>query len=66
MLALFGAGAMIPVDRHFAIFELRYVQGLSDIVERDGDEEDSFLSSPSVKYKGLEFLVGFAFTLGGD
>jgi len=63
--ALFGAGAMIPVDRHFVILELRYVQGLSDIVERNGDEEDSFLSSPSIKYKGLEFVVGFAFTLGG-
>ena len=37
MAALFGAGAMIPVGRHFVILELRYVQGLNDIVDRDSD-----------------------------
>jgi hypothetical protein len=64
--ALFGAGAMIPVGRHFVVLEARYVQGLNDIVVRDGDQGESGLSSPSIKYKGLELLVGFAFTLGGD
>ena len=63
--ALFGAGAMIPVGRHFVILELRYVQGLNDIVDRDSDEDESFLGSPSIKYKGLELLAGFAFTIGG-
>jgi hypothetical protein len=64
--ALFGAGAMIPIGRHFVVLEARYVQGLDDIVVRDGDQGESGLSSPSIKYKGLELLVGFAFTLGGD
>lgn len=64
--ALFGAGAMIPVGRHAAVLELRYVQGLGDIVDRSGDEPGPVLGSPSIKYRGLLLIGGFAFTLGGD
>jgi hypothetical protein len=64
--ALFGAGVMIPAGRHFLLLEVRYVQGLEDIVDRRGTGVPSGLTSPSVKYRGLEVLAGFAFTLGGD
>ncbi len=62
--ALFGAGAMVPLGSQFLTFELRYVQGLSDIVERDNTDEIPGLSGPSVKYRGFEFLVGYLFPLG--
>ena len=64
--ALFGAGAMVPVGRQLLTFELRYVQGLSDIVARDDVDPEPEFAAPSVKYRGLEFLVGFLFTLGGE
>ena len=64
--ALFGAGAMVPAGRHFFTFELRYVQGLRDIVARDGTEPEPGLGSPSIKYRGLVLLAGFLFTFGGE
>ena len=64
--ALFGAGVMVPVGGQFLTFELRYVQGLTDVVARDSDEPVPGLAGPSVKYRGLEFQVGFLFTLGGE
>ena len=64
--ALFGGGVMVPVGRHLLTFELRYVQGLSDIVARDSADPEPEFAAPSVKYRGLEFLVGFLFTLGGE
>jgi len=64
--ALFGAGVMVPVKRHFLTFELRYSQGLDDIVARDGDTTNTETASPSVKYRGFGLLVGFIFTLGGE
>ncbi len=62
--ALFGAGVMVPVSRNFLIFEVRYFQGLEDIVNRDGKESDADFTSPSVKYRGLGLIVGFLFGLG--
>jgi hypothetical protein len=62
---VFGAGAMVPVKRHFLTFEVRYSQGLGDIMNRDGDSADTGIESPSVKYRGFGLLVGFLFTLGG-
>jgi len=64
--ALFGAGVMVPVGRHYLAFELRYEQGLGDIVERDGTEPEPGLAAPSVKYRGLSLSGGFLFSLGGD
>ena len=64
--ALFGGGVMVPVGRQLLTFELRYVQGLSDIVARDDVDPDPEFAAPSVKYRGLEFMVGFLFTLGGE
>lgn len=65
LAAFFGAGAMVPVGRQFVVLELRYVQGLDDIVDRS-DESAAGLSSPSIKYRGLLLIGGFAFTLGGE
>ena len=65
--ALLGAGAMVPLGRNFLLFELRYVQGLDDIVARDTlDPEEEEALSPSVKYRGLQLQIGYLFTLGGD
>ena len=64
--ALFGAGVMVPLGRNFLTVELRYSQGLNDIVERDGGDPQPGLNSPSVKYRGLSLQAGFLFTLGGD
>lgn len=64
--ALFGAGAMVPIGPNFLTFELRYVQGLDDIVNRDGSEPEQGLGSPSVKYRGLDLLVGVLFNFGGQ
>jgi len=64
--ALFGAGVMVPVGRHFLTCEIRYTQGLEDMIVRDGDESEAGLDSPSVKYRGLTLMVGFLFSLGGD
>ena len=61
--ALFGAGVMVPVSKHFLTFELRYIQGLDDIVDREAST-DTGMASPSVKYRSFELLVGFLFTLG--
>jgi hypothetical protein len=63
--ALFGAGVMVPISRNYMIFELRYFQGLDDIVARENSDAESVFSSPSVKYRGLELIVGFLFGLGG-
>ena len=63
--ALFGAGVMVPVARHFLTFEVRYVQGLDDIVNRDASTETG-MASPSVKYRDINLLIGFLFTLGGE
>ena len=62
--ALFGAGVMVPVSKHFLTFELRYVQGLDDIVNRDEGSTDTGMASPSVKYRDIDLLIGFVFTLG--
>jgi len=62
--ALFGAGVMVPVGRQFLTFELRYVQGLNDIVKWENTDEIPGISGPSVKYRGFELMVGFLFTLG--
>jgi hypothetical protein len=64
--ALFGAGAMVPIGPNFLTFEFRYVQGLDDIVKRDGSEPEQGLSSPSIKYRGLDLLVGVIFVIGGE
>ena len=39
---------------------------VNDIVNRDGNESEGDFSSPSVKYRGLNLVVGFLFTLGGE
>ena len=62
--ALFGAGVMVPLGRQFLTFELRYVQGLNDIVERDNTDEIPGISGPSVKYRGFELMAGYLFPLG--
>ena len=62
---LFGAGVMVPVSKHFLTFEVRYVQGLDDIVNRDAST-DTGMASPSVKYRDIDLLIGFLFTLGGE
>ena len=62
--ALFGAGVMVPLRRNYVAFELRYVQGLDDIVDRAGGI-DTDLISRSVKYRGFDVLIGFLITLGG-
>ena len=64
--ALLGAGAIFPVKKHQFTVEVRYVQGLDDIVDRSVEDSDSGLSSPSVKYRGLNLQVGFLFSLGGE
>lgn len=64
--ALFGAGAMVPAWGHSLSFELRYVQGLQSILDGGEAVPGSGLSSPSVKYAGVELLVGFLFALGGE
>jgi len=64
--ALFGAGVMVPVKRHFLTFELRYSQGLDNIIVRDEDTTDTGIAGPSVKYRSFGLLVGFLFTLGGE
>ena len=56
---------MVPVSKHFLTFELRYVQGLDDIVNRDAST-DTGMASPSVKYRDIQLVVGFLFTLGGE
>lgn len=62
--ALFGAGAMFPVGSHFITAEVRYTQGLNDIVDRDS-QTGTGLVSPSVKYRDFDLMVAFLFTLGG-
>lgn len=64
--ALLGAGVMVPLGNNFLLFELRYVQGLEDIVNHDGSEQDTGLGSPSVKYRGLHLKAGFVLSWGGD
>jgi hypothetical protein len=64
--ALFGAGVMVPLGDNFLSVELRYDQGLQDMIARDGSESDVGLTSPSVKYRGLSLIVGFLFSLGGE
>jgi hypothetical protein len=62
--ALFGAGVMVPVSKNFVTFEVRYLQGLTDIIDH-GSSTDTGMAPSSVKYRDLELLVGFLFTLGG-
>jgi hypothetical protein len=64
--ALFGAGVMVPISRHYFTFEARYVQGIDDMVARGSGDTDSDLAGPSVKYRGLHLVVGFLFTFGGE
>jgi hypothetical protein len=64
--ALFGAGVIVPVERHLLSFELRYSQGLDDIIARDNSNAETEFASPSVKYRGFSLLIGFLFTLGGE
>ena len=63
--ALLGAGVMVPLGKNFLLFELRYVQGLDDIVARDGSDSETSFGSPSVKYSGLHLKAGFLLSLGG-
>ena len=65
--ALFGAGTLVPVGRHYISIEVRYNQGLTDMIARGEVDPDSGLdsSSESIKYRGLNLVVGFLFTLGG-
>jgi hypothetical protein len=63
--ALFGAGVMVQLGRNFLTFELRYSQGLNDIVVRDGSESDAGFASPSVKYRSLALIAGYLFSRGG-
>jgi len=62
--ALFGAGVMVPVSRHFLTFEIRYLQGLDNFVKPD--DSTTGIESPSLKYRDLSLLIGFLFTLGGE
>ena len=64
--AMFGAGTIVPVGGNLLIFELRYYQGLQDIMERDGDVPEGGMTSPSIKYRGLQLKAGFILTLGGE
>jgi len=64
--ALFGAGVMVPLGRNFLTLELRYNQGLEDIIVRDCGEAEPGLGSPSVKYRSLGLYAGFLFSLGGE
>lgn len=64
--AMFGAGSLVPVGGNFLIFELRYYQGLQDIVDRGSEESEAGLTSASVKYRGLQLKAGFILTLGGE
>lgn len=64
--ALLGAGVMVPLGNNFLLFELRYVQGLDDMVNRDGSDPETGLSSPSVKYRGLHLKAGFLWSWGGE
>jgi hypothetical protein len=66
MGALFGAGVLVPLGRNFLTFELRYNQGLNDILERHESEPEPGLGSPSVKYRGFNLIAGFLFSLGGE
>jgi hypothetical protein len=63
--ALFGGGALVPVGRHFLVFELRYTQGLDDIVARDNSAPETGLTSPSVKFRGITLEAGFLIKWGG-
>jgi hypothetical protein len=64
--ALFGAGVMVPLGRNHLTFELRYCQGLNDMITRDGDEAAAGFASPSIKYRSISLLAGFLFSLGGE
>lgn len=63
--ALLGAGVMVPVGSNFLLFELRYVQGLNDMVKRDQVENESGYEVPTVKYRGFHLKAGFLLSLGG-
>jgi len=65
MGALFGAGVMVPLGGSLLTFELRYEQGLDDLVVREPTTSDSGLAGPSVKYRGISLSAGFLFSLGG-
>lgn len=62
--ALFGAGVMVPLGRQFLSFEVRYVQGLDDIVQRNDSAEIPGISAPSVKYRGVQVMAGYLVPLG--
>jgi len=64
--AMFGAGALVPVGGNLLIFELRYDQGLEDIVDNGNEDSDAGLTSSSIKYRGLQLKAGFILTLGGE
>lgn len=64
--AMFGAGTLVPVGGNFLIFELRYYQGLEDIINRESQESSGGMTSASVKYRGMQLKVGFILTLGGE
>lgn len=63
--ALLGAGVMVPLGRNFLAFELRYQQGLNDIIARDGSDPEPGLAGSSIKFRGLELIAGFMFAFGG-
>jgi len=65
--ALFGAGAMFPVsDRNSILVELRYEQGLEDIVDRGAATPYSGFDSPSIKYRVFLLQASWLFTTGGE
>lgn len=64
--AMFGAGTLVPVGGNFLIFELRYYQGLEDIINRESQESSGGMTSASVKYRGMQLKAGFILTLGGE
>jgi hypothetical protein len=63
--ALFGAGMLVGVGNQRLSLEIRYEQGLDDIVDRDAPTPFGAQSSPSIKYREFKFVVGILFGFGG-
>jgi hypothetical protein len=47
------------------ILELRYEQGLDDMIARENEEALPEEVSKSVKHRTLRLMAGFVFSLGG-
>lgn len=61
----FGFGVMFPVGKSRLNVELRYEQGILNLV--DGETSDEELPFPSrVRHSGFQFLAGFQWPWGGE